>query len=52
MPIERLDSRQQLAVVAAGDQNLGVRAHGGLEDGEGTGGEFMFFELRDLELAG
>jgi len=50
MPIKRLDSRQQLAVVAAGDEHLGVRAHGGLEDGKGSRGEFVLFKLRDLEL--
>lgn len=27
-----------------------MRAHGGLEDGEGTAGEFVFFELCDFEL--
>lgn len=50
--IESLDTREQLAVVAARDQNLGVRSHGRLEDGEGARGELMLFELRDLVLAG
>jgi len=30
MAIERFDSGQQLAVVAAGDEDLSVRADGGL----------------------
>ncbi len=50
MPIEGLDAREQFSVVAAGDEDLGVGFHGRLEDGEGTGGEFMFFELSDLKL--
>lgn len=52
MSVEGLDTRKELAVVAAGDQDLGVRADGRLEDGEGAGGELMFFELRDFVLAG
>ena len=31
--VEGLDAREQLAVVADRDENLGVAAHGGLEDG-------------------
>lgn len=50
--VKSLDARQQLAVVAARDEDLGVRAHGGLEDGERTGCEFMLLEGRDFELAG
>lgn len=48
MAIEGLDAGEELAVVADGDEDLGVRAHGGLEDGEGAGGEFVFFELGDF----
>lgn len=51
MAIEGLDARQQLAVVAARDEHLGVRAHGGLEDGERAGCEFVFFQLGDLVFA-
>lgn len=28
-----------------------MRSHGSLEDGEGTGGELIFFELGNLVLA-
>lgn len=49
--IEGLDARQQLAVVAARDEHLGVGTHGGLEDGERAGCEFVFFELGDLVFA-
>lgn len=51
MPIKRLDARQQLPVIAAADQHLCVRAYCGLQDREGPGSEFVFFELGDFELA-
>lgn len=51
MSIKRLDSREKLSVVAAGDEYLGMGADCGLEDGEGSGGEFVLLELRDFELA-
>jgi len=51
VPIKRLHTRQQLAVVAAGYQDLGVRADGGLQDRERTGCEFVFFDLRDFVFA-
>lgn len=38
MAIEGFDAGEQLAVVAAGDQDLGVGAGGRLEDGERAGG--------------
>jgi len=34
--IKSLNAAQHLAVVAEGDEDLGVVAHGGLEDGEGS----------------
>lgn len=43
MPIECFDAREELAVVATRDKDLGVGSHGGLEDREGAGGDFMFF---------
>lgn len=49
--IEGLDARQQLAVVAARDQDLGVRAHGCLEDGQRTAGELVLLEGCDFEFA-
>ena len=51
MSIKRLDSREELSVVAAGDKDLGVGADCGLEDGEGSSSEFVLLELRDFELA-
>ena len=36
--VEGFDAREQFAVVAAGDEDLGVGAGGGHEDGEGAGG--------------
>lgn len=48
--VESLDARQELAVVSDGDENLGVAADGGLEDGEGSGAEFVLLELGDLVL--
>ena len=49
--VEGLDARQQLAVVAHRDEHLRVRAHGGLQDREGAGGELVLLELGDLVLA-
>lgn len=51
MSIEGLDSREQLSVVAAGNQDLVVGADSGLEDGERTRFEFMFLELGDFEFS-
>ena len=51
MPIEGLDPREQLAVVAAGDEHLRVRADGRLQDRERAGSEFVFFELSDFIFA-
>lgn len=51
MPVESLDTCQQLAVRANGDEHLRVRPHGRLEDGKGTGRELILFELRNLVLA-
>lgn len=48
MPVESLHARKQLAVIPTGDQDLGVGAGGGLEDGERTGCELMFFDERDF----
>jgi hypothetical protein len=52
VPIEGLDACKQLAVVATGDEDLGSVADGGLEDGERSCGEFMLFDLSNLEFAG
>ena len=51
MPIESLHAREQFAVVAAVDEDLGVRADSRLQDGERARGEFVFFELCYLILA-
>ena len=51
MTVESLDTRKNLAVVSARDQDLCARADGGLEDGEGTGGELMLFDLSNFVLA-
>lgn len=51
MPVESLDTCQQLAVRANGDEHLRVRSHGSLEDGEGAGRELVLFELGNLVLA-
>ncbi len=48
MPVESLDTSQQLAVRANGDEHLRVRSDGSLEDGEGAGGEFVLFQDRNL----
>jgi len=46
--VKCLDTGQQLAVVAAGDQDLGVRAGGGLQQGQRTGGELVLLNKSDL----
>lgn len=46
--IKSLDTRQQLAVVAAGDQDLGVGARGGQQERQGAGAELMRLDERDL----
>lgn len=51
MPVECLDTSQQLAVRANGDEHLRVRSDGSLEDGEGAGRELVLFELGNLVLA-
>jgi hypothetical protein len=49
--VERLDSGEDFAVVSARDQHLGARADGGLEDGEGAGGELMLLDLCNFIFA-
>jgi hypothetical protein len=49
--VEGLDAREQFAVVARRDQDLGVVAHGRLEEREGAGGEFVGFEEGELVFA-
>jgi hypothetical protein len=49
--VECLDAGEDLSVVSAGDQDLCARADGGLEDGEGSGGELVLFNLGDFVLA-
>lgn len=51
MPVEGLDARKELPVVATRDEDLGAVAHGGLKDGEGTGCQLVFFDLGDLVFA-
>lgn len=48
MTVESFHPGKQFAVVAGGDEDLGVLAHGGLEQGEGTAGEFVGFEEGEL----
>lgn len=48
MPIESLHARKKLSVVTTGYQDLCACANGGLEDGEGTSGQLMLFNLSDL----
>jgi hypothetical protein len=50
--VEGFYTCEDLAVVSARDQNLCARADGGLEDGEGAGGELMLFDLRNFVLPG
>lgn len=51
MTVECLDAGKNLSVVSAGDQDLCARANGGLEDGKGSGGELVLFDLGDFILA-
>ena len=51
MAVEGLDAGKQLAVVAAGNQDLCARADGGLQDGKRSGGELVLLDLGDLVLA-
>lgn len=51
MSIKCFHSCKQLAVVAAGYEDLGMGAHGGLEDREGARGHLMLFQLCDFILA-
>lgn len=51
MPVESLDTCQQLAVRANGNEHLRVRSDGSLEDGEGARRELELFELCNLVLA-
>lgn len=46
--VKSLDTGQQLAVVSAGNQDLGVCAGGGLEKRQGTGGELVLLNESDL----
>ena len=48
--IEGLDSSEQLSVVAAGYQDLGVVADGSLQDGKRAGGELMLLQKSNLVL--
>ncbi len=48
MTVEGLHAREKFAIVSAGDEDLCVVAHGGLEERERPGGEFVCFEDRDL----
>lgn len=52
MTVKRLDPREELAVVPARDQNLGVGACCGLQEGQGTRGHFMFLHESDLIFTG
>lgn len=52
MSVECLDSGKEFAVVTAGDQDLGVLSHSGLEEGEWAGSELVRLEEGDLVLAG
>ena len=51
MTVECLDAGEDLAVVAAGNQDLCARADCGLENGQGSGGELVLLDLSDLILA-
>lgn len=50
MAVEGLDAGEEFAVVANRDEDLGVRAHGGLEEAERAGGELVLFQLGKLVL--
>ena len=51
MTVEGLDTCKDLSVVSAGNQDLCARADGGLEDGEGPGGELVLLNLGNFVLA-
>ena len=51
MAIEGLDAGEELAIIAARDEDSGVGAGGGLEDGERAGGQFVGFDERDFVLS-
>jgi hypothetical protein len=46
--VKSLDTGQQLPVITAGDQDLGVCAGSGLQKREGAGGELVLFDESDL----
>lgn len=46
--VKSLDTGQELTVVTAGDQDLGVCAGGGLQEGERAGGELVLLDESDL----
>lgn len=48
--VKGLDARKELSVVSDGDEDLGVAADRRLEDGKGSGAEFVLFELCDFVL--
>lgn len=52
MTVESLDAGEQLAVVAARDQDLGVTTDGRLKEREGTRSKLVLLELGDFILAG
>lgn len=51
MSVKGLNTGQELAVVAAGDQDLGVCAGGGLQERERAGGELVLFDEGNLIFA-
>jgi hypothetical protein len=50
--VEGFDAGEELAVIAARDEDLGVGAGGGLKDGQRAGGEFVGFEQGDFVFSG
>jgi hypothetical protein len=46
--VKGLDTGQELAVVSARDQNLGVRAGGGLQKRQRASGQLMLLDKSDL----
>lgn len=50
MSVESLDACEQLAVVSDGDEDLNVRAHGGLKNGQRSSRELVLLELSNLVL--
>jgi hypothetical protein len=48
MAIKGFDSGEKFAIVATGNQDLGMRSNGGLKDRQRTGGELMFLQKLDL----